>query len=288
MPAKHLDLGEPMKLSAWRKISFGMWRSVADPSIYALLEIEVDRALGFLDSVRDRTGTRVTLTHLTIKVVAETLRRHPQLNSLQRLGRLYPRKTIDIFVHAATTDADGEDLSGIVITRADKKSIPEIARELGERAERLRSHRDKDYAGTKAWVGALPGLAAGPVLRVTELLLYTFNVWSSALGVPRNPFGSAMVTSVGSLGIPLAFTPLAPCTRVPVVVSVGAVEERAVVRDRRVAVAKVARVGVTLDHRVVDGVLGGKLARTFQELFSDPGAHPSLASLGQDVRAAAS
>jgi len=54
------------------------------------------------------------------------------------------------------------------------------------------------------------------------------------------------------------------------IMSVGAGEQRAVVRDGQLAVATVMTVTLTCDHRVVDGATGARFLQAFKPLIEDP------------------
>jgi pyruvate dehydrogenase E2 component (dihydrolipoamide acetyltransferase) len=54
------------------------------------------------------------------------------------------------------------------------------------------------------------------------------------------------------------------------ILSVGAGEERPVVRKGQLAVATVMSVTITCDHRVVDGAVGAKFLQAFKDLLEDP------------------
>ena len=82
-----------------------------------------------------------------------------------------------------------------------------------------------------------------------------------------------MVTSVGSLGVSEAFAPLVPITRAPIVVAVGKVEDKPVVRHGEIVVRPICILGVTFDHRIMDGVLAGKLAKFVTNYLRDPEGH---------------
>jgi len=111
------------------------------------------------------------------------------------------------------------------------------------------------------------------LLWLTGLLSYTFNINLRFLGLPRDPFGGAMVTSIGSLGLNEGYPPLVPMSRVPVLVCAGKVEDRPVVRDKEIVIRPICVLTATFDHRVMDGFLAGKLARFITEYMEDPEAH---------------
>ena len=54
------------------------------------------------------------------------------------------------------------------------------------------------------------------------------------------------------------------------IMSVGAGEPRAVVRDGQLAVATVMTVTLTCDHRVVDGAVGARFLQAFKAMIEDP------------------
>jgi pyruvate dehydrogenase E2 component (dihydrolipoamide acetyltransferase) len=54
------------------------------------------------------------------------------------------------------------------------------------------------------------------------------------------------------------------------ILSVGAGEERAVVRHGRIEAAQMMTVGLATDHRAVDGALGAELLRAFKALIENP------------------
>jgi pyruvate dehydrogenase E2 component (dihydrolipoamide acetyltransferase) len=266
---RNVDLGPPLKLSAWRKIAMGTWRTAGDPSVYSFIDMEVDRALAYVEKAKQTSGQKISLTHFAGLAMAEVLRRHPAINVLARFGRLYPRKDIDIFFQVAS-DGAGKDLSGMTIRRCDQKSLVEVATEMRERVETIRQKGDPAFKKSKQLMGTVPGLLVAKLLNLTSWILYTLNLWGPWLGSPRDPFGSVMVTSIGSLGVDMAFAPLVPYSRVPMLLAIGAVKPAPVVRDGKLEVATVARLCFTFDHRVIDGVHAAHMAKTLHLVFANP------------------
>lgn len=274
---KNIDLGPPLKLSAFRKVAIGTWRSAGDPSVYGILQYDVRPALAYLEKIRAQTGEKLTLTHFVGKAVAMILKEHPELNCIQRFGRLYPRRSIDLFFQVAS-DKKGDDLSGATIRGADKKSIVEIARELQSGAREIREKGDPAFKKMKKSLKLLPGFLSWWVIQATSVIQYTFNLWSPIFGTPPDPFGSIMITSIGPLGLEFALAPLVPYSRVPCVLTVGAVHEAPITRDGKVEAAPVIQLGVTFDHRLIDGIHAAKMATSLNRIFSNPEAEMGLPS----------
>ena len=54
------------------------------------------------------------------------------------------------------------------------------------------------------------------------------------------------------------------------IMSVGAGEQRPVVKDGQLAIATLMSITLTCDHRVVDGATGAKLLSAFKAMIEDP------------------
>lgn len=254
------------------------WSAPDDPTIYGAIDLDMTAALEFLATESRRTGEHLTVTHLVSKAIADTLAQHPECNSIVRRGRIFERDDIDLSVLVAVPPEEASheqeaDLSGVIVRNANHKSIADIALEIRDNARKVRKREDPLLARTKKLFDRMPPLLVGSLLRMVARLQYDFNLDLSRLGIPNDPFGSAIVTNVGVLGISEAFAPLLTFTRVPIVLTVGAVQDKPAVRDAKVMPIPSMRVAATFDHRVVDGFQGGKLAKTFKAIMHDPAAH---------------
>ena len=255
-------------LRGWRRVAAQAWRPPRDPSVYAALDIPMRSALAYCERLREESGVRVTVTHLVARGVALAIRQYPGLNGIVSRGRIMLRETVDIFLQVAIEG--GRELSGIKIARADEKSVVEIAREMEQRVERLRQRRDRQVERTKSMLDRIPVPLLGRVMRAISFLIYDLDLDLTRLGVVKDEFGSAMVTNVGMFGLTQAFAPLVPFSRTPLVVLVGEVQEKPVAEAGRVVIRPVMTLGVTFDHRFMDGWHGGAMAQLFRAYIEDP------------------
>lgn len=257
--------------SAWRKISLGTWRISGDSSVYGMTEINVGPALKHLEILSQTQNTKLTLTHYVARAIALTFRDHPQINSIVRWGKLYQRSDVDIFLHVAM-DTTGEDLSGIVIRSLDKKTLLEVGQELNAGVKKLKAHGDPSFNKIKKTIRFVPAFILRHVLDLVGFILYSLNLWSPLLNVNKDPFGSAMVTNIGSLGADFAFTPIPYYSRVPFILSIGAVKKAPWVNPEndQIEVAKLCKIGVTFDHRVIDGVHAANMSKSFKRYMENP------------------
>lgn len=257
--------------SPWRKISLGTWRITGDSSVYGMTEINVEKALTYLEKLGKDGGEKLTLTHYVARAVALTFRDHPEINSIVRWGKLYRRSDVDIFLHVAM-DTKGEDLSGIVIRNLDRKSLLEVGKELNQSVKTLKVHGDPAFNKIKKTIRFVPSFVLRHALDLVGFILYSLNLWSPLLNVNRDPFGSAMVTNIGSLGADFAFTPIPYYSRVPFILSIGAIKKAPWVNPETdsLEVARLCKIGVTFDHRIIDGVHAANMSKTFKRYMENP------------------
>lgn len=271
----NLEMRPKPKLSTFRRMALGTWRTVGDPSVYGSMTLRVDAALHYIDAFRRATGKRATLTHLMCKAMGEVYQKMPDANAILRLKRIYLRERIGVFFQAMLEDpGTGEfDLSGLTIHDPEQKSLARIVDEFEERVATVRAGRDRELEQSRSVFRSLPFWLLRPVLTLMGFLSFTLNLDLRRFGVPKDPFGSLMITNIGSLGIDEAYVPLVPYSRVPLLIAMGAVQEIPVVQDGRVEVGKVVRLNVTFDHRVLDGAHAAIMARTLREWLERPFEH---------------
>lgn len=244
------------------------WRAPADPSVYSWLEPEAEPIERYVTEIRDKTGVRVTPTHVIGKAAALAIRDRPEVNAIIRRGRIYLRDGVDVFFQVAFEA--GENLAGAVIRNADQKNVVDIARELADWAERIRSNKDAETQRASELLGRLPPPLLRVALKLGESLTYDFGLDLSRLGIPYDAFGSCMVTSVAGFGIGIANAPLVPPSRVPFVLTVGAIQEKVLAVDGAPAVRRILPIGITFDHRLLDGYQAGKLGDRFMQCLKNP------------------
>lgn len=269
MLKKNVQYSHKKKLSAWRKIAIGTWTWAADPSVYGTLELTVDKALLYIKNKSENTNERITLTHFFGKAIAEVYKKHPDLNCVLRFGYLHQRKNVDIFFQAVSNQ-QGEDLSGVTLRNMDQKSLSEIANEMNQKSLKLKTHGDKEDYSIKNFFHWIPPFFTRFLLNSTAVITYKFNLWSKLMGAPQDPLGSVMITNVGSLGITHAYAPLVPYSHCPAVIALGAVTEKPVVINGEIKIASIVSVGITFDHRLIDGFHAAKMSNMIKEIFDKP------------------
>lgn len=160
--------------------------------------------------VYEQKGTRLTLTSFVVKVLVESLKKHPILNS--SLDELAQEIVLKEYYHigiAVDTDAG---LIVPVMRDADKKSMLEISKELEELAKKARERK----------------------VAAEELKGGTFTI-----------------SNQGGIG-GAHFTPIVNKPEVAIL-GLGRGTVKPVVRENRVELRLMMPMGLSYDHRVIDG-----------------------------------
>lgn len=262
-------------LSSFRKVAIGTWRTVGDPSVYGSLDLRVDEALRYIEAFRAATGRRLTLSHMMAKAVGTVLAEEPDANAILRFNRIYLRKEVKVFFQVAMEDPDtGEiDLSGATVDEPQGKSLVEIVDGFQAKVDKVRAMQDEELEGTRRTFKRIPYFFLNAFVSLLGFLLYTLNLDLKRFGVPKDAFGSVMITNIGSLGLEEAYVPLVPYSRVPLLLATGSVRHVAIVEDGEIVPARLMRVSATFDHRILDGAHAAAMARTLRQWIEHPFEH---------------
>ncbi|MBL4848889.1 MAG: 2-oxo acid dehydrogenase subunit E2 [Planctomycetes bacterium] len=265
----------------FRKLAMAFWRAPNDGTIYGHQQLRVKRALQFQDDLEEKFGIRPSIGMLMGRAVAVALTETPEANSKIIWGQAYIKDTVDVYYQVDL--GDGTDLSGVVVADVGKKTILEVAKTLRDRAGKLHKGEDVQYEKTqKGCLSRMPSWILRPLLGVLTFFEYNLGLTPSILGAQPEPFGTVMVTNVSMFGIDVAYAPLIPVARVPLIALVGAVVDTAIVVDGEVVVEPCMNGSATFDHRVLDGNKIGRIVRRVKAYMEDPYAYEAEA-LGLEV-----
>jgi pyruvate/2-oxoglutarate dehydrogenase complex dihydrolipoamide acyltransferase (E2) component len=268
----NLDLQRKDDLSSFRKIAIGTWQTAYDPSVYGSLELRMDETLRYIEEFRQKTGRRLTVSHLMAKAAGRALAECPDANAVMRFNRIYLRKRIGVFFQVVMTDegAHKVDLSGATLYDVEDKSLIQICDEFEQKVKRVRAREDPALEKTRSSFKAIPFFLLNIILKTIAFFQSTLNLDLSGLGIPNDPFGSIMITNIGTLGLDLAYVPLVPYSRVPILLAVGAVRQKPVVEDGKVVPGYVCMLNATFDHRVIDGFHAAVMSKELRKHLEHP------------------
>jgi len=143
-PPRENPVVEVIPLSGWRKVLAE--RMLSSHLTYAevtqMREVDTTELVNLRQSLLSRLeetyGFRLSYTHLLIKAAAQTLRRHPMVNSSLAGEEIRVLGDINIAMAVAL---DNGGLLAPVIRQADRKPVAELAQEAISLAEQVRTKR---------------------------------------------------------------------------------------------------------------------------------------------------
>jgi pyruvate/2-oxoglutarate dehydrogenase complex dihydrolipoamide acyltransferase (E2) component len=262
---RNVALSNSIKVSNWRKSAVGTYAPPSDCEVYCIQSIDIEPALNYIANHQDK----LTLTHLAGKAAGLMIRNHSEINRIIRFGRFYERDNISIFFQVAV-DKEGKDLSGHTVRSIDKLSLNEIKQDMNKTVKEIKKGNDVNYKKVKSTMSFIPSVLVYPFIKIYGFILYSLNLWSPLFGAPKDSFGSMMITNIGTLGMQTALVPLVPFSRCPLILALGEVYEKPVVKKGQIVIQKTVDCCWTLDHRIIDGVVGAKMAQNFKDLMENP------------------
>jgi pyruvate/2-oxoglutarate dehydrogenase complex dihydrolipoamide acyltransferase (E2) component len=268
----NVELSVLRKMSSFRKVAIGTWHTAYDPSVYGTLTVRMEAAERYIHEFREKTGRHLTITHLLVAAVAKALDFCPEANAILRFNKIYLRKTVDVSVLVVVPSDDGArvDLSAAVVRNADKVSLLEQIETLESQVGGIKRGEDKALSKSKNTIMAIPFLLLNSFLKLLAFLLYDLNLDLGWAGLPKDQFGGATITNVGSLGLDFAYVPIVPYTRVPIWIAPGMVRDAPVVEGGQVIPGRIMNINATFDHRFIDGYHAMVLSKHLREVIEHP------------------
>jgi pyruvate dehydrogenase E2 component (dihydrolipoamide acetyltransferase) len=252
----------------WRVTAAAIYTTPTDSRVYGTLDIDVTDAKRFLDEKRG-SGVKITMTHLATVVLARAVAFDvPEMNCFIRRGRVVGRQRLDVMVPVAI--GGGEGVSAILVKDAHARTVTSIAEEIRRRAGENRAGTESKTAQNKYLLNRVPWPLRRPVFRFLKWITVDMGIKIKSLGLSADSFGSFVVSDIGSFGLNTGMTSLMPAAKIPAVIVLGKIEEKVVVRNGEMVIRTILPLTGTFDHRIVDGLQIGKLARGIKRNFRKP------------------
>ena len=221
---------EIVPLSSMREIiASRMTESFQVPHFYQTIEVDTtelskarEQLMPFIES---KTGIRLTLTDLIIKIAAKALEDNPSVNCTYMDGAVKLFKRIDI---GLVTAVEG-GLVVPVIHQANIKSLAEIAQVRAELVQRARDRK----------------------LSMEEMRGSTFTI-----------------SNMGMFGIDQVSAIIQPPEAA--ILAVSRIADRAVVRDGEIVIRPMMNLTISIDHRILDGVIAATFLQSLKNYIENP------------------
>ena len=253
----------------WRVTAAAIYTTPTDSRVYGTLDIDVTEAKRFIDEQRG-AGRKLTMVHMGVAVLARAIAFDvPEMNCFIRRGAVVGRERIDVMVPVSVGGDAG--VTPALVKDAHARPVSDIADDIRSQAAQGRDGRETRVAGNKYLLNRVPWPLRRPVFRLLKWLTVDLGFEIPKLGLSAHSFGSFVVSDIGSFGLNTGMTALMPAAKVPCVIVLGKIEEKPVVRRGEIVVRTILPLTGTFDHRIVDGMQIGKLARAIKRNFRKPG-----------------
>ena len=252
----------------WRVTAAAIYTTPTDSRVYGTLDIDVTEAKHFLLKKREE-GVKITMVHMATTVLARAIAFDvPEMNCFIRRGAVVGRHHMDVMVPVQVGGDTG--VTAAIIRNAHSRRVSDIAEEIRGKASKSRGGKEIKAAKNKYVLNRIPWPLRRPVFRLLKWITVDMGVEIKALGLSAHSFGSFVVSDIGSFGLNTGMTALMPAAKIPCVIVLGKMEEKPVVRNGEVVIRTVLPLTGTFDHRIVDGMQIGKLARGIKRNFRKP------------------
>ncbi|KAE9358749.1 hypothetical protein PF008_g2544 [Phytophthora fragariae] len=265
--ALQLHLG-PSHMSPRRKMMISTFGPPDSGMILGTLQLDMTKTNHYIAERRKASDCHLTITHIVLSALGKALGKAPSVNGHLVFGKYYPAPTVDISCLVAV--GSGKDLGVCRLPEIDKMTLLDVANRVRGDATKIRSGKDKGQEDRNKIMSVLPTWVIRPMLNFFGWLGSACGFRIPPVGVEPYMFGSCMVTSVGMMGLDLAFSPITPYSQVPMLVTIGSIMDKAVVVDGKVEVRPMLTLTTTIDHRYVDGSEAARMAKNLKAFVEDP------------------
>ncbi|MBU0711064.1 2-oxo acid dehydrogenase subunit E2 [bacterium] len=253
--------------TAWRKLAIAVYKQPVDSRIYGIFDADVTDIVDYIEKERKK-GRRLTITHFVTAAVARTLYEDaPDVNCFVRRGHVVFRDNADVFV---TVSIKGKDMTGLIVRNAQDLGVGEISEIIRKKAEQKRSGEESGAFASKGILSKIPWPFRRMLFVLIKFWIFDLGFAFPFLKIPADPFGSIMVTNIGSFGLSYGMVALFPIGKIPAVITMGKIEDKPVVINGEIKIRKMLPLTGTFDHRIVDGAQAGVLNQGLISRLKDP------------------
>jgi pyruvate/2-oxoglutarate dehydrogenase complex dihydrolipoamide acyltransferase (E2) component len=228
--------------------------------MFALLEVDVTVARGFIEEYKARTGERLSFTGYLVFCLAKAVAEDTRVQASRKGSKqLVLFDDVDVGMMIERTVGEAQAPVGYVVRRAQTKSFLEIHREI----RAAQAGPAVPTTGMPRWIGwfeALPGPLRSLIVQIIR----------SAMRHDPTMFasksGTVGITSVGMFGKGQGGWGIATAVH-GLSLIVGSTAWKPAVVDGHIVPREILCLTVTFDHDVVDGAPAARFTRRLVELI---------------------
>jgi pyruvate/2-oxoglutarate dehydrogenase complex dihydrolipoamide acyltransferase (E2) component len=257
----------PALNTSWRKTAATIYKKPTDSKIFGSVEIDITDLENYITQKR-KEGLKVTLTHIFTLAISRAAKSEvPELNTYVKRGNIYSHPSIDAAVSVLLHD---NTMSSVKLVNADTLTLKESVENLTKLIHESRAGSENKTMKNKDMLAKIPYPFRNWVYAIIKKLIVDWGFEFPKWGLSANNFGSFMVSNIGSLGLDIGFPALFPSGNVSVVLILGGVNKQPLVINEEIKIRSVIKLGIAIDHRLLDASHGGKLFRYIKKIVKNP------------------
>ena len=213
------------------------------------------------------------MTHCLVAAIGIALEKNPKLNTFVSGRRFYRRneRTVTFSMKRKKLDKEAK-LSAVKLSLEDGQGFSALCAQINAEVNKERSG-EKTYADKEFDIFTpMPRAILEWMVRLVFKLDY-YNLLPKSFIENDGMFSSCFIANLGSINMKPAYHHLFEWGNCPLFMMVGKVEERALVEDGEVKVAKVIPMRWSFDERIDDGLTASFGMNMVREVLENPREH---------------
>jgi pyruvate/2-oxoglutarate dehydrogenase complex dihydrolipoamide acyltransferase (E2) component len=250
--------------SPWRKVASTIYKKPSDSKIFGSVEIDITDLNKYIAQKREN-GLKVTPTHIITLATARAVKSEiPAMNTYIRRGEVVSHNQIDVTVSVLLK---GAQMGGVKLERVDELTLEEAVNTLSEKVKAARQQNDESQK-LKNVVAGIPWPFRSWLYRFAMFL--TINLGIKLPGINPNDFGAFIISNIGSLGLDIGYPAMLPSANLAFVLILGGIQEKPWVVNGEIVPRTIMKLGIAIDHRVLDASHGGLLFKSIKKIVRNP------------------
>jgi hypothetical protein len=162
------------------------------------------------------------------------------------------------------------EMSSVKLLNADMLTLKESVDKLTELIGQSRGGEENKTMKNKDLLAKIPWPFRTWFYAIIKKIMVDWGLSFPKIGLSANNFGSFMISNIGSLGLDIGYPALFPSGNISIVLILGGVSKKPLVINDEIVPRSVLKLGIAIDHRLLDASHGGKLFKYLKKIVRNP------------------
>lgn len=238
--------------------------------------VDMDKIKAWLDKVNKRpqrksSDNEIRPNHIFLKLIAAVMKSQPKEFGKVIWGKFVPLDDVDVSM--LVDIQGGKDLYYTLVKKCDKLSIQEIANSMKGSVEKVKSEKCEKYGHTQILAKLFSSELVKAITSLLSLITYNLSIPIPFLKLGKNPFGSVVMTNIGSFDVKGLNEVYGPLTFARNIVTFCFCREHQKVvinqESLKPEIKNVVNCCIVYDHRYQDGSAVRTMIKAFEDIVDN-------------------